>query len=271
MTTRSWTYVTAEPVFELVGTCFHDGQCEQDNSFQGVLSWDFLYIESENSVYSCPLALKYVTWNHGGHNGTHPFEKWEWTQWVTQGMPQTISECRNLLWVVTTTSIKRLERFKAWMILSEFLYVLTLFAPSQCNYTMSWAMENLSRMHRPGAWLQFESVPLDPNAFEMSSGPPGIYNVRMPTPDVMLGLFINPWLSSFFIMDTQKITRHGAGVMSHDNGQGSWIMGCGNGQNQESWIMAMGRWSRANYGNAIKSDGSNIKDGDDKVRRWPWY
>ena len=74
------------------------------------------------------------------------------------------------------------------------MLVFQSFAVNQHDCAMMWATENLPRMHRPGGWMVFDWVPLDPNVFGPVNphGPPGALNVRISTPDPSLGLVIDP-------------------------------------------------------------------------------
>jgi len=171
--------ITPGPVPELVGAHLIEGRWERDNSFRGMLPWDFLYIEADNQVYPGALTYEYYIWDHDGHEGPNPAEAREWTFWAPQGMPRTIHEGKELLKIVANLMANRLKRFEAWLILHHFMLTSQSFALDQHDHTMAWAADNLPRMHRPGRWMVFDWVPLDPNMFGPVNphGPPGSLNV----------------------------------------------------------------------------------------------
>ena len=194
---KNWILnITSGPVPELVGARFIKGRWERDNSFRGMLPWNFLYVEADNWVYPGALAYKYYIWDRNGHEGPNPDEARGWTFWAPQGMLWTIQEGKELLKIVANSMADRLERFEAWLILHHFMLASHSFALDQCHHAMTWAADNLPRMHRPGGRMVFDWVPLDPNAFGPVNphGPPGSLNVRISTPDPSLGLFIDPWV-----------------------------------------------------------------------------
>ena len=55
--------VTVGPILELLGACFIDDMWEHDNIFQGMLSWNYLYVSKENTVYPGTTAYEYYMWN----------------------------------------------------------------------------------------------------------------------------------------------------------------------------------------------------------------
>jgi len=202
--------ITPGPVPKLVGTRLIEGRWEQDNSFRGMLPWDFLYVKADNRVYPGALAYKYYIWDRDRREGPNPAEAREWTFWAPRGMPRTIHEGKELLKIVANLMANRLERFEAWLILHHFMLASQSFALDQRNCAMAWPADTLPRMHRPGGWMVFDWVPLDPNAFGSVNphGPPGSLNVQISTPDLSLGLFIDPW--------AQFILHHGHPGMQNE-------------------------------------------------------
>ena len=189
---------TVGPIPALLGARFIDGTWERDNSFRGMLPRNFLYDAPTNTVYPGALAYEFYVWDHDGRNGPHPGHSRGWTEWAPRGFPRTVAECKNLMFkVVTNSSAPALDRFEAWLILSEFMYLSKSFALSQRDHVMRWVITGLSMMRRPGPWITFDLVPLDPNAF----APPGSMNVRVPDPDPSCALLIDAW--------AQTILHHG--------------------------------------------------------------
>ena len=154
-------------------------------------------------MYPGALAHDYYVWDRNGCNRPNPAKAGGWTQCVPQGMSQTISKCKNPLKIVTSFLMDRIKRFEAWLILHQFMLISQSFSPSQHNHAMTWAMDNLPRMHRPGGWIKFDLVPLDPSTFRPTNphASAGILKVRISNLDISLGLFIDPW--------AQYILHHG--------------------------------------------------------------
>ena len=87
------------------------------------------------------------------------------------------------------------------------------FALSQCDHAMTWAANHLSSMHRPGGWMVFDWVLLDPSMFGPVNphAPSSVLNIRISTLDPSLGLVIDPW--------TQDILHHGCpGIQNEYHG-----------------------------------------------------
>ena len=116
--------VNAGPIPNLVGAHLINGEWECDNSFQEMFFQNFLY-DKENAVYPGALAYEHDVWMHNRCTGTCPTKNRVLFREAPQGMPQSVYEGKNLLFhFVTNSTANKLERFKAWMILSEFYYIL---------------------------------------------------------------------------------------------------------------------------------------------------
>ena len=79
--------VNAGPIPELVGAHLINGEWEHDNSFQGMLSQNFLYNEEENTVYPGALAYEHHVWMCDRCTGMRPAENRVWFQEAPRGMP----------------------------------------------------------------------------------------------------------------------------------------------------------------------------------------
>ena len=62
----------------LLGACLIEGEWERDNSFRGMLSRNYLYVASENTVYPGAAAYEYYLWNRDGRSGPNPASSQEW-------------------------------------------------------------------------------------------------------------------------------------------------------------------------------------------------
>jgi len=142
--------MTVGPIPILLGARLIEGKWEQDNSFEGMLLRNFLYDASINTVYPGALAYKFCIWNHDRHNGSHPEHTWGWIEWASRGIPHMVFKCKNLMFkVVTNPNANALDRFEAWMILSEFVYLSRFFAQAQCDHAMCWVTTGLGMLCRP--------------------------------------------------------------------------------------------------------------------------
>jgi hypothetical protein len=175
---------------DAIGARFINGAWERDNCFLGMLSRHFWYDASENVAYPGALAHEVYTWDQEGRSGPNPAQSRSWFGWAPRGLPTTISEGKNLLHKIVTNSKERpIDRFEAWLSLAEFLHISNSFAPIHRDNVMEWAISTLHRLRRPGQWLSFDLVPLDPNAFH----PPGSHNAKVPDPEPSLALDIDSW------------------------------------------------------------------------------
>ena len=55
--------VIAGPIPELLGACFINDTWEHDNSFWRMLSQNYLYVSTENTVYPGTTTYEYYLWN----------------------------------------------------------------------------------------------------------------------------------------------------------------------------------------------------------------
>lgn len=97
---------------------------------------------------------------------------------------------KNLFHKFVTTSKKDVEgQFEVWLLLREFFHILNSFTPSQWDWSMQWAVDNLGTMHRPSPWMMFNVVPLDTNVSNL----PGSGNARIADLEPSLALDIDSW------------------------------------------------------------------------------